>query len=57
MIHFKSCPRCQGDVQTTSDMYGAYKDCLQCGYMRDIAESKPRRTRRLITALTDKEVA
>ena len=36
MVDFRACPRCQGDVQTRQDMYGEYKQCLQCGYSRDI---------------------
>ena len=36
MLYFKECPRCQGDVKTNKDIYGEYKECLQCGYMLDI---------------------
>ncbi len=35
-LHLKACPRCKGDVSTNRDMYGEYKECLQCGYMIDI---------------------
>ena len=37
MIHFKSCIRCNGDVQVNSDMYGKFMSCLQCGWSRDIS--------------------
>ena len=36
MIFLKSCPRCKGDMITSSDMYGKFMECLQCGY-----ESEP----------------
>lgn len=40
------CPRCAGDVATNRDQYGAYKECLQCGWMTDemtIAERQQQR--------------
>ena len=33
---FKACPRCKGDLSVNRDLYGNYKECLQCGYMVDI---------------------
>ncbi len=36
MVYFKECPRCQGDMHNNKDMYGEYKECLQCGYMVDL---------------------
>ena len=38
MLHLKACPRCKGDIKTNKDMYGEYKECLQCGYMEDIVK-------------------
>ena len=38
MIYFKSCPRCGGDMHLTSDYYGKYQACLQCGNMVDLDE-------------------
>ncbi len=38
MLYIKACPRCQGDVELGSDMYGKYLACLQCGYMVDSRE-------------------
>lgn len=38
MLEFKACPRCRGDVHTNRDMYGTYRECLQCGYMVDVAQ-------------------
>ena len=36
MVMFKACPRCHGDVHINSDIYGDYKECLQCGLTIDI---------------------
>jgi|TARA_Y100000310_G_C20483534_1_gene715821 hypothetical protein len=36
VLNLKECPRCHGDVHTNRDMYGTYKECLQCGYMLDL---------------------
>ena len=38
MLYLKACPRCQGDLHGNRDMYGLYKECLQCGYMVDLKE-------------------
>ena len=38
MILFKSCPKCtNGDLMTSQDMFGAYIECVQCGYLKDLA--------------------
>ncbi len=37
MLEIKQCPRCRGDLHTSGDIYGEYKECLQCGYMADVA--------------------
>ena len=36
MLEFKACPRCRGDLHENRDIYGTYKECLQCGYMADM---------------------
>ena len=36
MLELRACPRCEGDLHTNRDMYGSYKQCIQCGYMHDI---------------------
>ena len=36
MLQLKACPRCKGDINVNRDMYGSYRQCLQCGYMKDI---------------------
>ena len=32
----RACPRCQGDLHETSDMYGRYNQCIQCGNIVDL---------------------
>ncbi len=36
MLMLKSCPRCGGDMHVNRDIYGDYKECLQCGLMEDV---------------------
>ena len=38
MIYFKSCPRCEGDVNVRTDWYGEYMECLQCGWSKDTSQ-------------------
>lgn len=33
--YLKSCPRCKGDMLASSDHYGAYTQCQQCGFLVD----------------------
>ncbi len=35
MASSRSCPRCRGYMQNNRDIYGEYRECLQCGYMED----------------------
>ena len=35
MLYLKACPRCDGDVHVNRDVYGEYRQCLQCGYTED----------------------
>ena len=39
MLHLKGCPRCGGDIHVNSDMYGEYRECLQCGLIQDIEKT------------------
>ncbi len=36
MLLFKACAKCHGDMQVSGDLYGDYKQCLQCGLIVDI---------------------
>ncbi len=38
MFWLKSCPRCHGDLQDKTDIYGSYIDCFQCGHYLSIDE-------------------
>ena len=37
MLMLKACPRCRGDLYIDRDFYGQYKQCIQCGFMEDLA--------------------
>lgn len=38
MIWAKSCPKCgKGDLMLERDLYGWYRQCVQCGYLQDMA--------------------
>lgn len=37
MWKFKSCPKCEGDLYIDWDMDGTFVQCLQCGYLADLA--------------------
>ena len=40
MFWLKSCPRCHGDLNENTDIYGNYISCLQCGhYLTTIEEA------------------
>ena len=42
MLYLKSCPRCAGDVNADSDMYGMFLKCLQCGFSKDLSPEMAR---------------
>ncbi len=37
------CPRCSTMMFLSQDIYGVYKECLSCGYMRDVEDRRDRR--------------
>ena len=42
MVLFKSCPKCiTGDLLKSEDMFGAYLECVQCGFVKDLAAGMP----------------
>jgi|ETN01SMinimDraft_4_1059930.scaffolds.fasta_scaffold42070_2 DNA-directed RNA polymerase subunit M/transcription elongation factor TFIIS len=53
MIFFRACPRCSGDMHVNRDIYGDYKECLNCGNMQDL--ESPDALRTLISATTMKK--
>ena len=42
MLYLKSCPRCAGDINADSDMYGMFLKCLQCGFTKDLSPETAR---------------
>ncbi len=36
MLYLKSCPKCHGDMYLEKDSYGVFRQCLQCGLVRDL---------------------
>jgi len=36
MLTHKQCPRCGGNIYSSSDYYGRFEQCLQCGYNCDL---------------------
>lgn len=36
-LYFKACLKCGGDMYLDWDAYGAFRKCLQCGRMVDLA--------------------
>ena len=37
MLYLRHCPKCHGDLTQERDRFGEFLQCLQCGYMRDLA--------------------
>ena len=35
-MQFKACPRSEGDLVLVTDHYGDYRNCVQCGYEKDL---------------------
>lgn len=38
----KTCPKCGGKMMPDRDEYGAYEQCIQCGYLMDLNVSATR---------------
>ena len=36
MVFYKSCPKCRGDMDQRQDLYGDFRECLQCGYTEEV---------------------
>jgi polyferredoxin len=57
MLHFKSCPKCTtGTIEHNFDAHGSYLQCLNCGFMRDVADDIPTRTVKPLLARWQKEL-
>ena len=56
MLHFKSCPKCTtGTIENNSDAHGAYLQCLNCGFMRDVAKDSSAQALKTLLAKWHKE--
>lgn len=56
MMMLKACQRCSGDLLETSDMYGRYVQCIQCGHVIDLP-SEPLGTVKVVTTTVDDQPA
>ena len=36
VIKYKGCPRCQGDLYLTEDVFGKFASCIQCGFIKEV---------------------
>ena len=43
MMELKACPRCRGDMRVDHDMYGDFKQCIQCGNSIELKQTTRRR--------------
>jgi len=41
MLHRRACPRCHGDMCDERDKHGDYKECLHCGHIIELVDTKP----------------
>ena len=41
MLYLKGCPRCHGDLYLDRDSHGAFRQCLQCGFIQDLRDVPP----------------
>ena len=39
---FRACQRCGGDLRESSDLYGSYNQCVQCGHTVDLPAKQAR---------------
>ena len=46
MIYFKACSKCHGDMLVARDLYGAYRQCVQCGRIIELTQEEPEQASR-----------
>ena len=34
-IRIQSCPKCDGALYRSSDRYGTFRSCMNCGYLKE----------------------
>lgn len=37
VVYLKACQRCGGDMSYECDIYGWFRQCLQCSYLEDLS--------------------
>jgi hypothetical protein len=58
MLHFKSCPKCStGTVEHNNDAHGGYLQCLNCGFMRDVADDVTKKSAKAMLATWREEIS
>ena len=57
MLRLTGCPRCRGFMLLGQDVYGRYRQCLQCGHLEDLDVTGPAASNLAAGALQRKEVA
>ena len=57
MLRLTGCPRCRGFMLLGQDVYGRYRQCLQCGHLEDLDVSETAAPRLAVGARQRKEVA
>jgi hypothetical protein len=50
MLILKGCPKCHGDLQVRADTYGAYCECLQCGFLQNVDPQRLRAVQETLAA-------
>jgi len=40
MVFYRACPKCKGDMDTKRDLYGGFRECLQCGLLQDLVQER-----------------
>ena len=57
MARLKNCPRCRGNMMSGEDVYGVFRQCLQCGHLEDLGKPKPVVSRMVLDAYPREDVA
>ena len=51
MIYLKTCTKCLGDLLKTSDVYGHFLKCLQCGSIVDLDNKNTAQTEKTFSQI------
>ncbi len=57
MMRITGCPRCRGFMLRGQDIYGRYRQCLQCGHLEDLDLPGTAAPKLAVSARSRKEVA